>query len=71
VVSVLSPRQERERGEGAALVGVEARKEGDKERDQNDLPGVRKEGKAVGAWREVSSETTTTRPGIKTGRVPP
>jgi hypothetical protein len=30
VVSVLSLRQERERGEGAALVGVEARKEGEK-----------------------------------------
>ena len=64
-VSVLSLRQERERGEGAALVGVEARKEGEKKRDQNDLPGVRKEGKAVGAWREVSSEKTTTRPGTR------
>ena len=31
-VSVLSLRQERERGEGAALVGVEARKEGEKKK---------------------------------------
>ena len=64
-------RQERERGEGADLFSVKASKEEEKESEQNELSGVRKEGKAVGAWREVSSETTTTRPGIKTGRVPP
>ena len=70
VVSVLSLRQERERGEGAALVGVEARKEGEKKRPKRS-PGSEEGGEggrrlARGKQRNDDDEARDT-----TGRVPP